>query len=50
MATKQFDLDDSEDDGEYVPTLKELKQAGVSDGESKEKEEKVLTGIALLKD
>ena len=43
-------MDDSEDDGEYVPTLKELKQAGVSDGESKDIEEKVLTGIALLKD
>ena len=50
MATKQFDLDDSEEDDNYVPTLKELKQAGVSDGESKDKEEKVLTGIALLKD
>jgi hypothetical protein len=40
---------DSEDDRDYVPTKKELKQAGVEDIDEPVKE-KELTGIALIKD
>lgn len=45
MASKEYS---SEDDDDYVPTMKELKEA---DAEiPREDEEKVLTGIALLRD
>lgn len=40
-------ISDSEDDQDYVPTAKELKQAGV---EEIVKEDKPLTGLALVKE
>jgi len=44
MASKEYS---SEDDEDYVPTQKELKEA---EGENPETKEKSLTGVALLKD
>ena len=50
MSKKQLIADyDSEDDQDYVPTAKELQKAGVSFPDEP-KEDKQLTGIALVRD
>lgn len=45
MASKEYS---SEDDDDYVPTLKELKEAELE--RPTEDKNKVLTGVALLRD
>lgn len=49
MSNKVIVDSDSSEDDDYVPTAKDLKQAGVSDPDEPVAE-KQLTGIALVKD
>ena len=42
--------DSSEDDGDYVPTLKDYKKAGVAPVSSADQDEPELTGVAALRE